>query len=41
MVLNGRNLLDLSEREMTQVRGGEVSMILQDPDDCAEPGIHG
>ena len=37
VVLNGRNLLDLSEREMTQVRGGEVSMILQDPMTALNP----
>ena len=37
VILNGRNLLDLSEREMTQVRGGEVSMILQDPMTALNP----
>ncbi len=31
VILNGRNLLDLAESEMTRVRGGEISMILQDP----------
>lgn len=35
--LNGRNVLDLSEREMTQVRGGEISMILQDPMTALNP----
>ena len=29
--LNGRNLLDLSEREMEQARGKDVSMIFQEP----------
>ncbi|MBT8152686.1 ABC transporter ATP-binding protein [Epibacterium ulvae] len=27
----GRNLLDLSEREMRSVRGNEISMVMQDP----------
>jgi peptide/nickel transport system ATP-binding protein len=29
--LNGKNLLDLSDREMRQIRGNEVSMIFQEP----------
>jgi len=29
--LNGRNLLDLSEREMRSIRGNDVSMIFQEP----------
>ena len=29
--LDGRQLLDLSEREMRGVRGGQISLILQDP----------
>ena len=37
VILNGRNLLELSEREMTEVRGGEVSMILQDPMTALNP----
>lgn len=37
VILNGRNLLDLSEREMTQVRGGEISIILQDPMQALNP----
>ena len=28
---NGRNLLDLSDREMRQIRGNEISMIFQEP----------
>tara|TARA_Y100001936_G_scaffold217179_1_gene228912 strand:- start:1577 stop:2716 length:1140 start_codon:yes stop_codon:yes gene_type:complete len=35
--LNGRELLGLSEKEMTQVRGGEISMILQDPMQALNP----
>ena len=31
VILNGRNLLELSEKQMTEVRGGEISIILQDP----------
>jgi peptide/nickel transport system ATP-binding protein len=29
--LNGKNLLDLSDREMRQIRGNDVSMIFQEP----------
>ena len=35
--LNGRNTLEISEREMTEVRGGEISMILQDPMQALNP----
>ena len=35
--LGGRNLLDISEADMTQVRGGEISMILQDPMQALNP----
>jgi len=31
IILNGRNILALSERDMNHVRGAEISMILQDP----------
>ena len=31
VVLDGQELLDLSEREMRDVRGGQISLILQDP----------
>ncbi len=31
VILNGRDLLKLTENEMTLVRGGEISIILQDP----------
>ena len=37
VILNGRNLLDLSEGEMTAVRGGEISIILQDPMQALNP----
>ena len=37
VVLNGRNLLELSESEMTEVRGGEISIILQDPMQALNP----
>ena len=35
--LNGKNLLDLSENEMTEIRGGEISLILQDPMTALNP----
>src|SRR5579864_3393454 len=31
ILLEGRDLLELSEREMRQVRGGEIAMIFQEP----------
>ena len=31
VVLDGQELLDLSEKRMRQVRGGQISLILQDP----------
>lgn len=37
VVLNGRDLLRLSEREMSDVRGGEMAMILQDPMQALNP----
>jgi oligopeptide/dipeptide ABC transporter ATP-binding protein len=37
VILNGRDLLQLSEREMTAVRGREISMILQDPMQALNP----
>ncbi|MEE2620816.1 MAG: ABC transporter ATP-binding protein [Chloroflexota bacterium] len=37
VLLNGRNLLELSEKEMTEVRGGEISLILQDPMTALNP----
>ena len=37
VILGGRDLLELSERQMTEVRGGEISMILQDPMQALNP----
>ncbi len=37
VILNGRDLLKLSEKEMTKIRGGEISMILQDPMSALNP----
>jgi oligopeptide/dipeptide ABC transporter ATP-binding protein len=37
VILNGRNLLELSEKQMTEVRGGEISIILQDPMQALNP----
>ena len=37
VILNGRDLLPLSERQMRHVRGKEISMILQDPQQSLNP----
>jgi peptide/nickel transport system ATP-binding protein len=37
IVLNGRDLVPLAEREMQDVRGGEVAMIYQDPMTALNP----
>ena len=37
ILLQGDNLLDKSEREMRQVRGQRISMILQDPQTSLNP----
>lgn len=37
IVLNGQDLLELSEAEMQQVRGSKVAMILQDPMTSLDP----
>ena len=37
VILGGRDLIKLSERQMTEVRGGEISMILQDPMQALNP----
>jgi oligopeptide/dipeptide ABC transporter ATP-binding protein len=37
VILNGRDLLQLTEDEMTRVRGSEISMILQDPMQALNP----
>jgi oligopeptide/dipeptide ABC transporter ATP-binding protein len=36
-MLNGRNLLDLTDKQMRDVRGKEISMILQDPQQSLNP----
>ena len=37
VILNGKNLLALSEKDMTEIRGGEISLILQDPMTALNP----
>ncbi|MEX0761297.1 MAG: ABC transporter ATP-binding protein [Dehalococcoidia bacterium] len=37
VILNGRDILQLSEDQMTKVRGGEIAMILQDPMSALNP----
>ncbi|MGH8915128.1 MAG: ABC transporter ATP-binding protein [Acidimicrobiia bacterium] len=37
VILNGRDLLSLSEKGMREVRGNEISMILQDPQQSLNP----
>ncbi|WP_067843829.1 ABC transporter ATP-binding protein [Amphibacillus sediminis] len=37
IILNGRDLLKLSNREMRKVRGNEISMIFQDPSTSLNP----
>lgn len=37
VLYKGRNLLDLSEREMRRIRGGSISMIFQDPTTSLNP----
>ena len=37
ILLDGRNLLELSEKEMTQVRGNRISMIFQQPQTALNP----
>jgi oligopeptide/dipeptide ABC transporter ATP-binding protein len=39
VVLEGRNLLALSERQMREVRGTEISMIFQDPRGFLDPVV--
>jgi peptide/nickel transport system ATP-binding protein len=38
--LNGRNLLDLSDREMRQIRGNDISMIFQEPMTSLNPVLN-
>ena len=37
VILNGRDILQLPEKDMTKVRGGEIAMILQDPMTALNP----
>ncbi|MDD3409617.1 MAG: ABC transporter ATP-binding protein [Eubacteriales bacterium] len=37
ILLNGQNLLKLNERDMRKVRGGEISMVFQDPMTALNP----
>lgn len=37
IILNGRDVLKLTEKEMTKIRGNEVSMIFQDPMTALNP----
>ncbi len=37
VVFDGQNLLDLSETEMTHIRGNRISMIFQQPTSCLNP----
>src|SRR5262245_22911396 len=37
IILNGRNLISLSEREMRQVRGAQIAMIFQEPMTALNP----
>ncbi len=37
IILNGKNLLELSEKELRRVRGKEVSMVFQDPMTSLDP----
>jgi oligopeptide/dipeptide ABC transporter ATP-binding protein len=39
IVFEGRNLLDLSDKEMRAIRGAEISMILQDPLSSLNPAF--
>src|SRR5687768_15109589 len=37
ILLDGKNLLDLSEKEMTKIRGNKISMIFQQPQNALNP----
>lgn len=39
VILNGKNLLDLTEEEMVKVRGNDIAMIFQDPMTALNPTI--
>ena len=34
---NGKDLTKYTEREMQTIRGSEIAMVFQDPDDFSEP----
>ena len=37
VIYDGKNLLDLPDREMTKIRGNKISMIFQQPQTCLNP----
>ena len=37
IILNGENLVEKTDKEMRQIRGREISMILQDPQTSLNP----
>ncbi len=37
VLYDGRNLLELTEKEMTKIRGNKISMIFQQPQTCLNP----
>jgi peptide/nickel transport system ATP-binding protein len=37
VMYDGKNLLDLADREMTKIRGNKISMIFQQPQTCLNP----
>ncbi len=37
IMFDGKNLLDMSEKEMTKIRGNRISMIFQQPTTCLNP----
>jgi ABC-type glutathione transport system ATPase component len=38
--LRGRNLLSLTEREWQEIRGGEMSLVFQEPEIALSPALH-
>jgi len=39
VLFDGRDLMGLSEEQMRRVRGGDIGMVFQEPNDFAEPGV--
>ena len=37
IIFDGTNLLDLPEKQMTQIRGNRISMVFQQPTTCLNP----